>query len=95
MNEQVDGASAELASVIETADLIARDGLSPGSDGPRVLAGLISQLAAQTARLVDAATIGTGPDRESQTSLSPQDVDVPTEEDISPRDAPAEPAREV
>jgi hypothetical protein len=95
MSEQVEGASAELASVIETADLIARDGLSPGSDGPRVLAGLISQLAAQTARLAETVRSKNGPDGESQTSLSPQDVDVPTEEDISPRDAPAEPAREI
>jgi len=93
MSTQVDGAAAELASIIETADLIAHDGLSPGSDGPRVLAGLISQLATQTARLLDPA--GIVPTERPQSTESPQEADVPTEEDISPRDAPAEPAREI
>ena len=56
---QIDGVVAELESIIETADLIAHDGLQPGSDGFRVMAGLVSQLANQTARILDAG-FGTG-----------------------------------
>jgi hypothetical protein len=92
MSAEVEGAKAELASVIETADLIAHQGLSPGSDGPRVLAGLISQLATQMARLLEAAG---DPSGVRGGPPSPNEAEAPAEEDLSPQDAPAEPPHEV
>jgi hypothetical protein len=92
MSTEVEGAKAELASIIETADLIAHQGLSPGSDGPRVLAGLISQLATQTARLFEAAG---DPSEVPGGPPSPNEAEAPAEEDRSPQDAPAEPAHEI
>jgi hypothetical protein len=92
MNTQQEGAKAELASVVETADLIARQGLSPGSDGPRVLAGLISQLATQTARLLEADV---EPVAAPDGPPSANEADAPAEEDVSPQDAPAEPSHEI
>ena len=90
MNE-VQGIRAELESIIETADLIAHDGLQPDSDGFRVMAGLISQLASQTTRLLQMPQeAGSGNDRQE-----PVRRDAGLEEDISPEDAPAEPSRDV
>lgn len=92
MNRELDGVSAELTSIVRTADLIAHDGLQPDSDGPRVLAGLISQLGNQMLRVVqpDAAD-----PRKAADEQSPNDKDAASEEDISPQDAPAEPRREI
>jgi hypothetical protein len=88
---QVQGIRAELESIIETADLIAHDGLQPGSDGFRVMAGLISQLASQTTRLLQMSqSTGGGNDRQEEVRR-----DTRPEEDVSPEDAPAEPSREV
>jgi hypothetical protein len=92
MSTQVEGAKAELASVVETAELIAHEGLSPGSDGPRVLAGLISQLATQTMRMLEGAD---GPVETPDSPQSPNEAEAPAEEDRSPQDAPAEPAHEI
>jgi hypothetical protein len=90
---EIEGVAAELGSIIETADLIARDGLQPGSDCFRVLAGLVSQLATQTARMVDA---GLGAESQSDgRAQAPSQRDAPAEEDISPEDAPAEPSRNI
>ncbi len=90
---QFDRVGAELDSIIETADLIAHDGLQPGSDGFRVLAGLVSQLARQTARMLDA---GLGTEGQSGgAAQTPNQREAPTEEDISPEDAPAEPSRDI
>jgi hypothetical protein len=90
---QFDRVGAELDSIIETADLIAHDGLQPGSDGFRVLAGLVSQLARQTARMLDA---GLGTEGQSGGGAqTPNQREAPTEEDISPEDAPAEPSRDI
>jgi hypothetical protein len=85
------GAHAEVASVIETASKVANEGLAPGADGPRVLAGLIKQLAEQVARLAQSSAPGSGiaPDR------SPNENEAPAEEDRSPQEAPADPARSV
>ena len=86
-----EGARAEVAAVIETAQKVAHEGLSPEADGPRVLAGLILQLAEQVARLTDA------PPSQSRTAAdrSPNEAQAPTEEDRSPEDAPADPSRSV
>lgn len=90
---EVEGAAAELESIVRTADLIAHDGLQPGSDGFRVLAGLVSQLASQTARILDA---GSGFEGWSEGGTqTPEQREAPTEEDISPEDAPAEPSRNI
>lgn len=90
---QFDRVGAELDSIIETADLIAHDGLQPGSDGFRVLAGLVSQLARQTARMLDA---GLGTEGQSSGGAqTPNQREAPKEEDISPEDAPAEPSRDI
>ena len=90
---QIDGVGAELESIIETADLIAHDGLQPGSDGFRVMAGLVSQLATQTARILDAGfgieSLGGAKARATEQR------EVSSEEDISPQDAPAEPSRNI
>jgi len=90
---QIDGVGAELESIIETADLIAHDGLQPGSDGFRVMAGLVSQLANQTARILDAGfgaeSLGDGEARATERG------EATTEEDISPQEAPAEPSRNI
>jgi hypothetical protein len=85
------GAHAEVASVIETASKVAHEGLAPGADGPRVLAGLVLQLAEQVARLTEPSATGSGiaPDR------SPNETEAPAEEDRSPREATADPARSV
>jgi hypothetical protein len=85
---------AEIRSIIETADGIARDGLQPGSDGPSVLAGLISHLAQQVDRGLEAngATGSTGRDVRDAVA---RDAEASTEEDSSPDDAPAEPSRSV
>ena len=90
---QVEGPRAELESIRETADLIAHDGLQPGSDGFRVMAGLVSQLANQTERLLDAEL---GPEGGSdQRSQKPDQREASKEEDVSPEDAPAEPPRDI
>ena len=41
---------AELEAVIETAERVAHDGLTEGTDGPRLLAGLVAQVAGQLDR---------------------------------------------
>lgn len=90
---QIDGVVAELESIIETADLIAHDGLQPGSDGFRVMAGLVSQLANQTARILDA---GFGTESlDGGEARATEQREAATEEDISPQDAPAEPSRNI
>lgn len=85
------GAHAEITSVIETASKVAHDGLTPGADGHRVLAGLILKLAEQVARLAEPSAPGSvsAPDR------SPNEEEAPAEEDRSPQEAPADPARSV
>jgi hypothetical protein len=92
MTTEAEGTKAELASIIETADLIARQGLSPGSDGPSVLAGLISQLATQTMRVLEGAG---GPVEGPDSPPSPNETEAPSEEDRSPQDAPADPPHEI
>ena len=90
---QIDGVGAELESIIETADLIAHDGLQPGSDGFRVMAGLVSQLATQTARILDA---GFGTETlDGGEARATKQQEASREEDISPQDAPAEPSRNI
>ena len=86
-----EGARAEIAAVIETAGKVAHEGLAPGADGHRVLAGLILQLAEQVARLADT------PQLESRAAAdrSPNELQAPVEEDRSPQDAPADPSRSV
>jgi hypothetical protein len=85
---------AEVRSVIETADAIARDGLQPGSDGPSVLAGLISHLAQQVDRGL-AANGAAGSMRLDVEDAVARDAEASTEEDASPDNAPAEPSRSV
>jgi hypothetical protein len=85
---------AEVRSVIETADGIARDGLQPGSDGPSVLAGLISQLAQQVDRWLAANGAGGSMQQDVRDAVA-RDAEASTEEDASPDDAPAEPSRSV
>lgn len=89
--DQREGARAEVAAVIETAGKVAHEGLAPGADGPRVLAGLILQLAEQVVRLTDT------PQSESRDAAgrSPDEVEAPVEEDRSPQEAPADPPRSV
>lgn len=85
----------EIGSVIDTAEGVAYEGLQPGSDGPKVLAGLILQLAAQVDRL--AGVLGAAPPAEATPggSSSPNGFETATEEDASPGHAPAEPRREI
>jgi hypothetical protein len=85
---------AEVRSVIETADGIARDGLQPGSDGPSVLAGLISHLAQQVDRGL-VANGAVGPMQQGVRDAVARDAEASTEEDASPDNAPAEPSRSV
>lgn len=85
------GALAEVDAVIETASKVAHEGLAPGADGPRVLAGLILQLAEQVARLNGAES----PHRAGQQDRSPNEADAPVEEDSSPEGPPAEPSGPV
>jgi hypothetical protein len=92
-NTELEGISAELASIVRTADLIAHEGLQPDSDGPRVLAGLISQLGTQLLRVVEPGS--EDPRQTISDNQSPNEEDAPTEEDVSPEDAPAEPPRDV
>jgi hypothetical protein len=81
---------AEVDAVIETAGKAAHEGLDPAADSVRVLAGLVLQLAEQVRRLLDE------PDGSSKSvDRSPNETDSPTEEDASPEDSPAEPARPV
>ena len=89
----LDGVSAELASVVRTADLIAHEGLQPDSDGPRVLAGLISQLGSQLLIVVNPDS--NDPRRSASADRNREENDASTEEDISPEDAPADPPREI
>ena len=83
----VDEIRAEVDAVIETAGKVAHEGLDPSADSVRVLAGLVLQLAEQVGRVLDGSTATSLADR------SPNEVDAPIEEDITPEDAPAEPAR--
>ena len=85
---------AEIRSIIETADGIARDGLQPGSDGPSVLAGLISHLAQQVDRGLEANGAAGATGRDVRDAIA-RDAEASTEEDASPADAPAEPSRSV
>jgi hypothetical protein len=55
---------AEIGSIIDTAEGVAYEGLQPGSDGPKVLAGLILQLASQVDRLIDVLSQGPEPGSE-------------------------------
>ena len=82
---------AEIQSVIETAGNVAHGGLEPGSDGPRVLAGLLLKLAEQVERLAHARSAGSS----APSGRSPNENEAPIEEDITPEDAPAQPARGV
>ena len=85
----IQGARTEVDAVIETAGRVAHEGLDPNADSVRVLAGLVLQLAEQVGRLIDGGGMATSASR------SPNEVDAPTEEDTSPGDAPAEPARPI
>ena len=85
----VQGARVEVDAVIETAGKVAHEGLDPSADSVRVLAGLVLQLAEQVGRLLDGVATTASADR------SPNETDTPTEEDSSPGDAPAEPARPI
>lgn len=85
----IQGARAEVDAVIETAGKVAHEGLDPSADSVRVLAGLVLQLAEQVGRVLDDAATSTTDDG------SPNEADTPTEEDTSPGDAPAEPARPI
>jgi hypothetical protein len=77
----------EIRSTKETAQGIAHDGPAPGADVPRVLAGLLSHLAEQLERM--ASLLSKGSDAAPVANADAQ------EEDISPQDAPAEPARDL
>jgi hypothetical protein len=81
---------AEARKTRETADRMA-NGEHPGeADEVRVLAGMVRQVADQIERLAERLTGQSGaglPDR--------QELDRLAEEDASPQDAPAEPARTV
>ena len=85
----IQGARAEVDAVIETAGKVAHEGLDPNADSVRVLAGLVLQLAEQVGRLIDGAAT------DAREGRSPNETDAPTEEDTSPGDAPAEPARPI
>lgn len=87
------GVQAEVASVIETAERVARDGPSPGSDGVRVVAGLLLQLAEQVERIA-AEHLPDGAAKKPE-DASPNEADAALEEDRSPGEAPARPARPV
>jgi hypothetical protein len=100
---------AEVVVTRETAERVAHDGPQPRSDAPRVLAGLISQLAEQVERLVDtlaSAPDGTIPAVDGQIEattpvasrtpdVTPNQADAPAEEDTSSEQAPAKPLRPV
>ena len=92
---------AELRSTRETAQGIAHDGPAPDADVSRLLAGLLAHLAEQVERVVSLLPKGTPigdrpvPERRAVGGTTPpQEDDDATEEDISPEDAPAEPARD-
>lgn len=87
------GIVAELDAVIETAGKVAHDGPEPGSDGIRIVSGLVLQLAEQVRRLAEPSIGETA--SEPVTDRSPNEAEAPSEEDVSPRNAPADPARPV
>jgi hypothetical protein len=91
----VDQVRAEIRSVIDTAESVAYDGLQPGSDGLKVLAGLILQPASQVDRLIDVLGRDPSPARRGAEPRSVNEAEAPTEEDMSPDDAPADPSREI
>lgn len=85
--DTVEAILIEVRTTKDTADGIAHEGPAPDADVPRVLAGLLSHLAGQVERMASL--------------LSPRDTGTPSsdddaaEEDVSPQDAPAEPARDL
>ena len=82
---------AEIRSTRETAERIASEGATEGTDIARLLAGLISHLAGQMEKLAsDSSAIATSDGRESDHDGSaPRIADATQEEDVSPQDAPA------
>lgn len=87
----------EIRSTRETAEKIAKDGATEGTDVPRLLAGLIAHLAGQMEQLASGVPLSDrerGQDQGHEES-APQNADAIQEEDVSPRDAPAAPARDL
>ena len=87
---------AEIRSTRETAEKIAKDGATEGTDVARLLAGLIAHLADQMEKLAAASSSSGSSDGPEQGRQEPvtRIADATPEEDVSPQDAPAAPARD-
>ena len=87
---------AEIRSTRETAEKIAKDGATEGTDVARLLAGLIAHLADQLEKLAAASSSSGSSDalEHGREDSGTQIADATPEEDVSPQDAPAAPARD-
>ena len=87
---------AEIRSTRETAEKIAKDGATEGTDVARLLAGLIAHLADQMEKLAAASSSSSSSDgpEQGREDSGTQIADATLEEDVSPQDAPAAPARD-
>lgn len=87
---------AEIRSTRETAEKIAKDGATEGTDVARLLAGLIAHLADQMEKLAAASSSSGSLDdpEQGREDSGTQIADATPEEDVSPQDAPAAPARD-
>jgi hypothetical protein len=93
---------AEVGSTKETAQGIAHDGPAPDADVSRLLAGLLGHLAEQLERVIslvpDATKVagvqGSAGGHTAAAAATPEADEGSSEEDISPEDAPAQPAND-
>lgn len=90
---------AEARSTAETADRLANGESPEGADEVRMLSGMVRQLADQIGRLADLLDAHPGsemtPDAANKESGRGGNAgEVAWEEDLTPEDAPADPARE-
>lgn len=93
MSDQTQGIRAEAKKTKETAERLANGDYPDGADHIRVLAGMISQLAAQVERLASPGSeISTGP--RNDRSPDPGGPEGELEEDLTPGQAPAQPAND-
>lgn len=81
---------AEARATWETADRLARGERQEGADEIRVLAGMIAKLAEQVYRVAGGSTLAT-----AASSAGPEAGTPAGAEDVSPEDAPAEPATDA
>jgi len=87
---------AEIRSTRETAEKIAKEGATEGTDVARLLGGLIAHLAEQMEKLASGSLVGeaSAAKQHDRAGSKTQITDAAQEEDVSPQDPPAAPARD-